>query len=138
MSTEIPYSPIGTRKTVTFKRMQEILAKHAPKTENVVSTERKENDSPSAVCNTSSPESRGTEREASRLKRMKWRALNDDTIESNFGYRILRCTADGKPTGRFVAFVVRGEKKTVLGGYDSGEDARVACDAHHALEMAAV
>lgn len=136
MSAEIPYEPMGKRKEVTFKRMKEILAKHAPKTETRISTEGGQGASSPAVCNTSSPspEVKGTEREA--RKRMRWRTVEDNIAESNFGYRVLRCTSNGKPTGRFIAFKGKTTNLTsplVLGGYDSWEDARAACDAHYAL-----
>lgn len=111
MSKEIPYDPIGKRKEVTQERMREILARRAPQ----------------AIA-------------APPPKRMKWRTVDENIAESNFGYRVLRCTADGKPTGRFIAF--RGKttdlrSPLVLGGYDSWEDARTACDAHFAQVEAA-
>jgi len=52
------------------------------------------------------------------------------TIVSNEGYVVIRCTANGIPTGRFVAFRVLLEKRVVLGGYDTAEDAKQACEAH--------
>lgn len=58
---------------------------------------------------------------------MKWRALNENTIESDAGYFVLRCTANDIPTGRFIAFAGR---YAPIGGYDSREEAQSACDAH--------
>lgn len=141
MGREIPYSPMrDSKKLVTHQDMLRTLAKHAPKTETVGSTEPRKNESPPNVYHTSSssPESLGTEREA--RKRMKWRTVDENIAESNFGYRVLRCTADGKPTGRFIAFKGKTtdlRSPLVLGGYDSWEDARTACDAHFAQVEAA-
>lgn len=64
---------------------------------------------------------------------MRWKAISPDTIESDRGYRVLRCRANGVPTGRFIAF--RGktsglESPVVLGGWDSADDARNSCEAH--------
>lgn len=58
---------------------------------------------------------------------MKWRSIGINTIESDAGYSILRCTANGVPTGRFLAFAGR---TIVVGGYDSREEAQQACDRH--------
>lgn len=59
---------------------------------------------------------------------MKWRAISEHTISSDAGYSILRCTANGVPTGRFIGFIARYQ---VLGGYDSREEAQAACEAHY-------
>lgn len=58
---------------------------------------------------------------------MKWREVTENTIESDAGYSILRCTADRVPTGRFLAFAGR---TIVLGGYNSREEAQAACETH--------
>ncbi len=60
---------------------------------------------------------------------MKWRPLKDQehTIESDAGYFVLRCTANGIPTGRFIAFAGR---YAVLGGADSREAAQELCESH--------
>lgn len=57
------------------------------------------------------------------------------TIRSDAGYYILRCTENDRPTGRFIAFHVgaRGGR-FVLGGYDSSEAAKSACE-HHAARQ---
>jgi hypothetical protein len=61
---------------------------------------------------------------------VKWRAHKDSehTIESDAGYSILQCTADGVPTGRFIAFAGR---YIPIGGYDSREEAQQQCELHH-------
>lgn len=69
---------------------------------------------------------------------MKWRRLGDHTAESDAGYCVLRCTANGKPTGRFIAFRGKTRKGTsygasnafpvVLGGFDSADAAKQACE----------
>lgn len=64
---------------------------------------------------------------------MKWRAINEHTIESDAGYRVLECTANDVPTGRHIAFIGPQDHNwvaQVLGGYSSGEEARQACTAH--------
>ncbi len=64
---------------------------------------------------------------------MKWRGINEHVIESDAGYRVLECTAEGIPTGRYVAFIGKTTPtwmSQVLGGYSSGEEARQACIAH--------
>jgi hypothetical protein len=70
---------------------------------------------------------------------MRWKqysAHEADTIRSDAGYAILRCTSDGRPTGRYVAFKCHIEgRREVLGGYDSPADARSACEAHHAKRL---
>jgi hypothetical protein len=58
---------------------------------------------------------------------MKWRTIGINTIESDAGYSILRCTADGVPTGRFIAFAGR---YAPIGGYDSREEAQTQCELH--------
>lgn len=58
---------------------------------------------------------------------MKWRNLGINTIESDAGYSILRCTANGEPTGRFIAFAGR---YAPIGGYNSREEAQAACEIH--------
>lgn len=58
---------------------------------------------------------------------MKWRVTTVNTIESDAGYSILRCTADGVPTGRFITFAGR---YAPIGGYDSREEAQAACEIH--------
>jgi len=58
---------------------------------------------------------------------VKWKTIGENTIESDSGYKILRCTAEGVPTGRFIAFI---ERYKVLGGYDSREEAQTACTQH--------
>jgi hypothetical protein len=58
---------------------------------------------------------------------VKWRTVSENTIESDAGYKVLRCTREGIPTGRFIAFI---ERYKVLGGYDSREEAQQACDLH--------
>jgi hypothetical protein len=58
---------------------------------------------------------------------MKWRSIGINTIESDAGYSILRCTADGVPTGRFIAFAGR---YAPIGGYDSREEAQQQCELH--------
>lgn len=58
---------------------------------------------------------------------VKWREVTEHTISSDAGYSILRCTANGVPTGRFIAFI---ERYKVLGGYDSREEAQQACQQH--------
>lgn len=66
---------------------------------------------------------------------MRWRQIGPHTIESDAGYCILQATANGVPTGRFVAFIGRTTKTTmpiVLGGYDSSADAKSACETHFA------
>jgi hypothetical protein len=74
---------------------------------------------------------------------MRWQAHPNDegvvvhTLRSDSGYAILRCTADGIPTGRFVAFKVHLDRREVLGGYDSSEEAKSACEHHAARRMEA-
>jgi hypothetical protein len=69
---------------------------------------------------------------------MRWQAhklgpvLAPDTIVSDVGYAVLRCTANDIPTGRFIAFRVLVDKRIVLGGYDSADEARQACETHYA------
>ena len=58
---------------------------------------------------------------------MKWKTIGENTIESDSGYKILRCTANGVPTGRFIAFI---ERYRVLGGYDNSDEAKQACQQH--------
>ncbi len=58
---------------------------------------------------------------------MKWRTINENVIESDAGYRVLQCTANDVPTGRYLAFAGRFN---VVGGYDSSAEARNACEAH--------
>jgi len=72
---------------------------------------------------------------------VQWRRLeiakgmfSDHTLASDVGYCVLRCTANGTPTGRFLAFRGRVGKPEfeVLGGYDTADEAKAACDFHHA------
>lgn len=58
---------------------------------------------------------------------MKWRALTNRTIESDHGYTVLQCTANDVPTGRYLAFAGR---TISIGGYDSPEEAKQACETH--------
>lgn len=64
-----------------------------------------------------------------KTEEMKWRLMKDqeNTIESDSGYFVLRCTANGAPTGRFIAFAGR---YAVVGGADSREEAQQICEAH--------
>jgi hypothetical protein len=135
------------RKSVSFERMQEILSKHAPKAGDEVKASEAPVPGP-VIKQGSSP-----------VKRMKWRkrkvkktvevegelveSLVEDehTIESDGGYAVMMCTTDGVPTDppRFIAFHIGGEVRTVLGkgGYNTGEEARAACEAHRAEQMEA-
>lgn len=71
---------------------------------------------------------------------MHWQSykLKDGTVarhtvvSSEGGYGVLRCTENGRETGRFLAWRYRGQGIEVLGGYDSADDAKTACDAHWA------
>jgi hypothetical protein len=70
---------------------------------------------------------------------MRWRAIGPNTIESDAGYRVLRCTENGKETGRFVCFrgkTTTTESPVVLGGWDNADDARKCCEAHYAKTSA--
>jgi hypothetical protein len=71
---------------------------------------------------------------------VKWRGVNEHTIESDAGYRVLECTANGVPTGRYIAFIGTTATPTwisqVLGGADSGEEARQLCETHHQTRQA--
>lgn len=58
---------------------------------------------------------------------MKWRAIAVNTIESDRGYTVLQCTANGEPTGRYIAFAGR---TIVIGGYNSREEAQQCCETH--------
>ena len=65
--------------------------------------------------------------------RLKEGGYAENTTVSETGYTVLRCTTNGVATGRFIAFLVDGHgTRTVLGGYDSAEDAKAACCAHWA------
>ena len=65
-----------------------------------------------------------------RLK-LKDGTLAPHTLVSERGYRLLRCTENGRPNGRFIAFYMAPhEVRIVLGGFDSAEDAKRACEAH--------
>ena len=75
---------------------------------------------------------------------MRWRPykLKDgsnaaNTICSERGYAILRSTRDGKPDGRFLAFRYVAYGIKVIGGYDSADDAKAACEHHAAKEEVA-
>lgn len=60
------------------------------------------------------------------------------TISSDAGYLILRCTRNGIPDGRFLAFIGHtgaGPMPRVLGSYGSAEEAKSACECHHAQAM---
>lgn len=64
---------------------------------------------------------------------MKWRGVNEHVIESDAGYRVLECTAEGIPTGRYIAFIGKTTPtwiSQVLGAANSGEEARALCEAH--------
>ena len=69
---------------------------------------------------------------------MQWQRLKlkdgsyaPHTLVSEHGYRLLRCTSNGIPDGRFIAFHVgANEVRTVLGGFASADDAKLACTAH--------
>jgi hypothetical protein len=66
---------------------------------------------------------------------VKWRGINEHTIESDAGYRVLECTANGIPTGRYIAFIGATTLTwiaQVLGAADSGEEARQLCETHKA------
>jgi hypothetical protein len=56
----------------------------------------------------------------------------DNTITSQ-GYAVMRCT--GTSAHRFLAFKILGSVRTVLGGFDSGAEARDACAADLAKRM---
>lgn len=58
---------------------------------------------------------------------MNWRALTSRTTESDRGYTVLQCTSNDIPTGRYLAFAGR---TIVIGGYDSPEEAKQACETH--------
>ena len=72
---------------------------------------------------------------------MRWSAYRlknghaaEHTICSDAGYALLRLTANGRVTGRFIAFHVGiSGARHVLGAYDSAEDAKAACEAHLAF-----
>ena len=73
---------------------------------------------------------------------MRWQAdkLSHDgisfrTIRSDSGYAVLQCSANGVATGRYVAFKVNVDRREVLGGYDSAEEAKLACEHHNAKRM---
>lgn len=117
MGREIEYRP-EPRKRVPFSRLQEILAKHAPKADKPCEAPI-QGESESAVCKTSES-----------LRPMRWRRRDMNTIESDAGYAVHRCVENGVATGRFLAFKVLPEFRTVIGGYDSGDAARAACEAH--------
>lgn len=71
---------------------------------------------------------------------MKWRPIGNHTYESDTGHTILRCTANGVPTGRFIAFRGRttGEgMPEVLGGKDNLDDAIELCKRDAATQQAA-
>ncbi len=57
------------------------------------------------------------------------------TIRSDAGYAVLQCTANKMATGRYVAFKVNVDRREVLGGYDSAEEAKLACEHHNAKRM---
>lgn len=59
---------------------------------------------------------------------MKWRAVNENVIESDAGYTILRCTANGVPTGRYISFAGRYNP---IGGENSREEAQKLCEVHY-------
>jgi S-ribosylhomocysteine lyase LuxS involved in autoinducer biosynthesis len=66
---------------------------------------------------------------------VKWRAISEHTIESDAGYRVLECTANGVPTGRYLAFIGATTARRiaqVFDAADSGEEARQLCEAHKA------
>lgn len=72
---------------------------------------------------------------------MIWKKLHDHAIESEHGYVILRATANGKPTGRYITMLGRtanGKVPAVLGGHDSAEEAKAHCEDHFASTRAAV
>ena len=78
------------------------------------------------------------------VRAMRWHAykLKDgraaqNTIASSEGYAVLRCTANSVPTGRFISFLVRLDSRLVLGGYDSADEAKAACEHHHAQRVEA-
>lgn len=69
---------------------------------------------------------------------MRWREVTPTLIESDAGYRVMRCVENGLARDWFVAFHIVGNERTVLGGYPSGADARAACEAHHSQRMLGV
>lgn len=65
---------------------------------------------------------------------MKWRSINEHVIESDAGYRVLECTANDVPTGRYVAFIGATNANwisQVIGGANSGQEARQLCEIHN-------
>lgn len=64
-----------------------------------------------------------------RVGPMKWKKAGEHTIAAD-GYAILRLTEDGKPTGRFMLFRIDGDKRKVLGAYETADLAREACERH--------
>lgn len=70
---------------------------------------------------------------------MRWRQLHANAIESDAGYIVLRCTANGKPTGRYITLLGRTTKEhmpVVLDGHDSADDAKQYCEAHFQTKRA--
>lgn len=64
---------------------------------------------------------------------MIWERLHDHAIKSKEGYVILRCTADGKPTGRFVSMLgitTKTKMSQPLCGHDSADEAKAFCESH--------
>ena len=62
---------------------------------------------------------------------MRWKLAETDVLESDMRYKVLRCTAWGKPTGRYIAFLPRvNDRPAVLGGFNSADEAKRACLNH--------
>lgn len=59
---------------------------------------------------------------------MKWRTVNSNVIESDAGYRVLQCTANGVPTGRYLVFA---GPYNPIGCENSREEAQELCEVHH-------
>ena len=72
---------------------------------------------------------------------MKWKRADANTIRSDEGFSVMRCTVNGVPQDppRFIAFCHKPNtplNKLVLGSYDDPQMAKNACEVFHSLTHA--